>query len=553
MPKGRAHEARFTRADGSTGAVRSVYFETDRRDTRDPDAGYAPAPEAALLPRSGNLQNLARRLSEDAGFRADWTALADAAAGLDAPALRSRLEGLLLRWAGLDGVDPRGRGEFADARHLGFVEAFFGEAYRSTNVVDGGDVRSYPVTAAAGAAVEGAFAGLVAALSTVFVTQATASAVARGGDLAAAFASPYLFFALLDLGGERPEGAPAPGTPGNVRQVLELTLSLAPTAPGAAAEHLAAVMAGLDGMVGIAFAGDRGAYAAALAPVIATITDPMLRDLAADAAAGRLLVGGSGEDVIAAAGAEGHSLQGGAGDDALVGGAGGDLYLHARGDGHDLVVDRGGAAGAQDILFLTDAVLADLSFVRRGDDLTVSVAGSPGSIRVADHFRAGSDGSGIEGIRLADGTTLTRAQIETRTLVQGTALGEQIRDTQGDDAIRGGRGHDAIIIEGGNDRVVWARGDGHDRTTASARFASRTAPCGPAPTSRAAPSSWARAATTASRARAATTPSPAASATTPCAAGPAATPMPSPAATGTTRSTTIPDRRPTWTCCGSSG
>jgi hypothetical protein len=120
----RGFAATFSKTDGSTGAAETIYFQTDRADTVDPTPGFTPADGVDKLPQlpgSGNIFSIAYTLTNDASFRADWTALADNAAGMSEDEIRSAFSELLLRWAGVDEVDRASRGEFVDARHLALI------------------------------------------------------------------------------------------------------------------------------------------------------------------------------------------------------------------------------------------------------------------------------------------------------------------------------------------------------------------------------------------------------------------------------------------------
>jgi hypothetical protein len=66
-------------------------------------------------------------------------------------------------------------------------------------------------------------------------------------------------------------------------------------------------------------------------------------------------------------------MVGGKGDDVLVGAGGGDIYVYARGDGNDWIVDRSTAAGETDTLVLRDLNRADVTFSRMGNTLIVTV------------------------------------------------------------------------------------------------------------------------------------------------------------------------------------
>ena len=139
----------FTRTDGSTGTAQTIYFATDRQDTIDPTpAGFVPAEgvEALpLLPGSGTIFSMAYALSNDATLRADWTALTDSAATLSATDLHAAFESLMLRWAGVDTLDPTSRGYYVDARHLAFVEAYFGDTYQEQTLLTG-EISTVPTT-----------------------------------------------------------------------------------------------------------------------------------------------------------------------------------------------------------------------------------------------------------------------------------------------------------------------------------------------------------------------------------------------------------------------
>ncbi|WP_216074473.1 hypothetical protein, partial [Acinetobacter baumannii] len=66
--------------------------------------------------------------------------------------LRDAFVAALLDWAGVAGVDPRSRGQYVDARHLTFIEAFFGDTYRE--FVAGREELGFPSTSLNGAQVE---------------------------------------------------------------------------------------------------------------------------------------------------------------------------------------------------------------------------------------------------------------------------------------------------------------------------------------------------------------------------------------------------------------
>jgi hypothetical protein len=99
------------------------------------------------------MKDLTWKLSTDTAFRNEWTALADTAGTLTVDAIKLKLEALLLKWAGAEGINPASRGAYVDGRHLAFLEAFFGEEYREVQAK--GDLNAnFPRTAQTGAALK---------------------------------------------------------------------------------------------------------------------------------------------------------------------------------------------------------------------------------------------------------------------------------------------------------------------------------------------------------------------------------------------------------------
>jgi Ca2+-binding RTX toxin-like protein len=194
------------------------------------------------------------------------------------------------------------------------------------------------------------------------------------------------------------------------------------------------------------------------------------------------LVGGSGDDTVAggagndslAGGAGNDNLQGGnglntlaggAGNDLLDGGLGSDTYQFAVGGGDDIIDQHDGDAGSIDTLEL-NGLIGDLSsgettLTRGGsghDDLVITVsAGTPGAelvghIAVSAFFSNDLVSAGtIDQIHFnSNGVYLTQAQI----------LGELLKNTTGDDWLRGyANTNDSIVGGTGNDTIGGAAGN----------------------------------------------------------------------------------------------
>ncbi|RWC64272.1 calcium-binding protein [Mesorhizobium sp.] len=458
------YEALFTRANGTTGTAQTIYFQTDRQDTRaDNTPNFTPAEGVDKLPQlpgSGQINSIAWMATQDAAFKANWTALTDAAATLSPEQLRSAFEDLLLRWASVDGIAEGTRGQYVDAQHLAFVEKFFGVGYRE--VSGGQQFTTSPRTQQFGANIEASFDQIVDVMLTAFLAQTAGSTIARGGDLLGALESPYFFYALLDFRHEWPEGTEPPETPGNVGMVLDLIKGMMPEATGAAAGYLVKTIAGLEGVVSAAFEGDRAAYLTTANTVLSTIADHDLRLVATEIAGGTAAFGTDSADGMVRADGD-NVFIGGKGDDLLVSGAGSDLFVYTRGDGTDYIRDSSTSLVEKDTLLLTNLAATDLTFERIGNDLIMKISGSTEKIVSEDFFANwGTKNSGIDQIRFADGSLMDREAIRSHTTTVGDGRDNLVQDSALNDILQGGKGDDEIRIGAGNDTILYAAGDGFD-------------------------------------------------------------------------------------------
>jgi len=116
-------------------------------------------------------------------------------------------------------------------------------------------------------------------------------------------------------------------------------------------------------------------------------------------AAGNWLCGAGGNDVIT----------GGGGNDNVMGLSGDDLFHFARGDGDDLLDNRGWAGDADRLLFGDTIAHDQLWLSQTGSDLMIDVIGEDGSVRVMDWF-SGSDNT-VATIEAGDGLTLEATRV----------------------------------------------------------------------------------------------------------------------------------------------
>lgn len=104
------------------------------------------------------------------------------------------------------------------------------------------------------------------------------------------------------------------------------------------------------------------------------------------------------------------TLDGGAGNDMLIGGAGADSYVFGRGWGLDTVQENDATANTADrVLFGAGIAKADTGFVRNGNNLEVSIAGTTDKL-VVQNWYLGTQYQ-VELFQYADGTSTTNAQV----------------------------------------------------------------------------------------------------------------------------------------------
>ncbi|PDS40425.1 hypothetical protein CO662_36420 [Rhizobium anhuiense] len=457
------YEGTFTRADGTIGTSQTIYFQTDDRDTVGDNTPDFVAPQDVKqlpqLPGSGTLNSIAWLATNDAGFKADWLALTDAAASLSFDDLKSQFEQLLLRWAGVDDLDPTSRGHFVDARHLAFVEKFFGSQYQEFHA---GELETTsPSREQFGDRIELSFDSITDLLLTNFLAQTDMSKFIRTGDIDTLVSSPYFALGVLTLNASDD----SVDLKVLVEQASMLLLSAKPGELGTTAEFLVKGFLGLDGVVTSAFDGDRGAYLAALGPQLDVVADSTLSAIVTSIADGSVLQGSVETNVLIGS-PEDNVFIAGKGNDVTIGGAGSDLYIYSAGDGSDYIRDSATSLVENDRLFLTDQRSSDLTFERVGNSLRIGFVGKSETIVSEDFFLEwGKENRGVDSIILTDGAILSREDIRARTTTTSNVGSSQINDSALDDIIHGTSNHEEIRISGGNDTILYSEGDGFDIIT----------------------------------------------------------------------------------------
>ncbi|WP_395059704.1 calcium-binding protein [Polaromonas sp.] len=135
----------------------------------------------------------------------------------------------------------------------------------------------------------------------------------------------------------------------------------------------------------------------------------------------------TGSDNINAIGNAGNNrLEGNAGNNILFGGLGNDTYVFGRGSGHDIIANFDAGKPSGDMVQLGAGIVdADISMLRQGNDLVLSINGTADQLTVASYFENGGKGANaLEKIRFADGSSLNHAAVLSRTAVDSGGTSE---------------------------------------------------------------------------------------------------------------------------------
>ena len=163
------------------------------------------------------------------------------------------------------------------------------------------------------------------------------------------------------------------------------------------------------------------------------------------------LYGTSGDDLI----------DGKGGNDSVVGNGGNDTFVFNAGYGH-LEINESYTTGSQlPVLQLGAGIAASaLHVTESGNNLVLTDGISGDQITLLN--MATSNTSGVASVALADGTTLSAAQlIQMLHDITGTTANDTLTGTTGADLIDGKGGNDSVVGNGGNDTFVFNSGYGH--------------------------------------------------------------------------------------------
>ncbi|MEQ9726991.1 calcium-binding protein [Pseudomonas sp. WHRI 8822A] len=405
--------------NGTASTAADVWFRVDS-GKRINSGDIELAPDIYFLANSkgfGKVHDLHQAMALDPELKVLLTQYTSAT---DAASRDALLDNLIYRWAGADGVDPYSRdpkkvyGHVMDARQLVTLENLVGRPYLGTWCWGERDPNPHGQAAPLLVAEYLEFKKFTAAqilAQTEYRSELSIIRSAFGSDAASIVVQWDKLHGILDT-------LQAEGKADRIAGIVTVLTDLGTYSPAYRVQRDAAFQAiatlDLD-----------------LAPFF---------DFSAK-------IGTAGADNLYGVTA-GTIFYGQGGNDRLYGSTGGDTYHFARGQGDDVILDRG---GLDQVVFGAGITQADLVFTRNTTTVWINVKnadGTPsGSVRIDNFFDFDGtlDFGAIEQIHFADGSSLSQQQIVI-LLTQGAI-------TQGNDLIFGGAQGDVIDALAGNDQV----------------------------------------------------------------------------------------------------
>jgi Ca2+-binding RTX toxin-like protein len=447
-------ESVVTKTNGTTTKISDVELVTSETDTRYLGDTTVSGTAAALpaLRGYGEIKDLRVAMSQDATLRGQMQSFVALSPSTAHASLKSSVETMLYRWAGVDGVAATALGSGFDLRKLAFIEKYFGYQLAPR------DGNGQPTSTNVGELIN----LWNAALDKAFLR------LAIQGPLAAQF--PHVTF-------DPSSGDFKATSAATLAEAYAGVLALLPS------DHTAALTA----------------WNTDWAPMLANFAEALTRSdqntVKVDYAIANLvraldgtniplslteLVGGLGYSGVQIGTAAGEQMSrnaggmqvyvAGGGNDTITGGAGQDVYVFGRNFGQDTVIDaEGGNRQSGDRLRFALLNSSDVTMFRDGLDLVVQVKNSTDKVTVRNQFATADVQSGwvlganygVEDIQFADGVILEAQEI-AEAVGQGSAGDDHMLGSIRNDWLQGNKGNDLLEGGDGGDSYYFVKGDGKD-------------------------------------------------------------------------------------------
>lgn len=364
---------------------------------------------------------------------------------VDDGSVLSDVRDIMFRWAGVDSVDPTSRGDFVDARELGFLEQLIGREFNPGADPAGGQ----------GELLSEAFDIALQGIAPRLIAQAAGKDLFEGNVLYNPAADTFdgitglnqnALDTLLTKAQDAVQVSDKVAFWGDVVRVVEEVVGVANLSTGDATALETAIMTS-DSTLTTQLILDTLAWNSDLGEIINGTTgiDNLLGTIGDDTIYGGYgndeILGGIGADTLRG-GAHNDTLNGQSGDDVLYGESGNDTYLYIAGQGQDSVYEQN---GTDNILFGPGISFSDLTLSRISNDalrIDVSEAVGGGRVTILNQFTA----SKVETLNFDDGSSIDLSTINhTLTGTAGADTLKGVRYGGGqDDTIYGLEGDDMI-------------------------------------------------------------------------------------------------------------
>ncbi|OHU86659.1 hypothetical protein BET10_18530 [Pseudoalteromonas amylolytica] len=191
------------------------------------------------------------------------------------------------------------------------------------------------------------------------------------------------------------------------------------------------------------------------------------------------LFGLDGDDTLDA-GAGNDVIDGGTGNDVLIGGEGNDVYRFGVGYGQDTIrnvdalLDSQGNRRRDTVNLIGSLTPADITLLRRGDDLVIEITGTGDRLFIESHFTVDGIARHIDVIVFSDGSVIevgpehfdtinavTQHLNDSDNEIHGTVDGDNFNTLAGDDLVYGKAGDDVLTGGAGNDTLHGDEGNDH--------------------------------------------------------------------------------------------
>lgn len=478
----------YITAAGYVRALTDVWFVTDRTDT----VALNPVTLTHELRALPNIegQGTVRSLREAMALDPALQALVSQFGQADPSETTALLQQILWKWSGVEAQDPWSRGQTVDdARWLYMVEAFSGQPFVQANgptagASNPGHAAAADVYAVAQQIAANAYGQLMSQtklkdlyeLITVDWAQTERIFVVQMGQVVNAL--------VAAINADRASGLAL------ISDFMQSLRGMQHLTPGVRTQ----LQTGLSSL---------GSDVVALINAPSTLFVPVLSiealrfgyDTLVGGAGNDTLYGGAGNDSIAGlsgddeliGGSGDDTLDGGAGNDALTGNGGADTYVFGIGSGQDTLYnsDNDEFLSPDTVVLGAGLTASNVTARRAGQDLLLSINGTPDSLRISGYFKLESAyGHAVESIRFADGSRWQLGNIQNLVTVStagddelwgyswndsltGGAGNDILRGLAGNDTLEGGLGNDTLDGGAGSNTYWFARGDGQDTILAS--------------------------------------------------------------------------------------